>query len=171
MNLSACMFAIGFLFVFIPLNSFGLDDKPQSKDALAVLRKDGVEVRINQVQIQRVGTSVQISKRLEPLVGNQKKYQRTIAISISQSGNGSSTGPTQIRLKNGKSLTPMLNGNQKLMNGVANAKAPEGFDFAEYWFAVPTDVDFSEIFPIAVVHNTTNEKRQNVKLTFTGIEP
>jgi hypothetical protein len=64
-----------------------------------------------------------------------------------------------------------MNGNQRFMSVIANAAIPDGCDFAEYWFEVPSETGFEDIFPITIVHQTTNERQEKVEFRFEDIEP
>lgn len=153
---------------------FRNDAPPSTKvdsQPIAQLEKLGVTVRINQLQVQRLGPTVHVPKNWELLVSGRDEFRRTIAISISQTGQGTTVGPTHIKLKSGQVLRPFLNGNQRFMSVVANAEIPDGFDFAEYWFPIPANTNFADVFPITVVHTSTNERQEKVEFEFVDIEP
>ena len=152
---------------------FGINSSPNDNDVRSITRKKirGVEVQVNQIQIQKLGSTAQVPSQLADFVSDRNKFTRTITISLSQKGQGTTIGPTHLELKNGSKLRPFLNGNQRFMSAVANAAIPDGFDFAEYWFQVPGETKLKDIFPLVVVHNTTNEQQEKVQFRFENIEP
>jgi len=152
-------------------NKEKLTEKGKEFTPVAQMTRNGVEVRINQIQIQRLGGVAKPPELLKVAMNDMSPLGRTIAFSISQKGQGTSVGPTFIKLASGKVVQPFLTGNQQLMSDLATATPPEGFDFGENWFAIPKDSKFSDIFPITVVHNTTNKRQESVKFELTDIEP
>ncbi len=138
---------------------------------IARAKKHGVEVCVNQVQVQRIGPTVQLPRELGLIVSDREDFRRTIAISLSQKGQGTTIGPTHIKLNSGLVLHPVMNGNQRFMSVVANADIPEDFDFAEYWFRIPENMKFADMFPLTVVYTTTNERQEKVEFELAGIEP
>jgi hypothetical protein len=139
--------------------------------AIALLTKTGVDVRINQIQLQRIGTSIDPVAAIGKFGIDLENFSRTIAISISQKGQGTSSGPISIILKNGVEMHPMLQGNQKLMSVLVNSKIDEDYDFMESWFAVPSDIEFEQIFPISVSFHSTDLNEVPVDFIFEDITP
>jgi len=150
-----------------------LKESSHEDDVLPVARKEirGVEVLVNQIQIQKLGRTADVPDKLRMFIAERRGFSRTIAISLSQKGQGTAVGPTHLELKNGLKLRPFMNGNQRFMSAIANAAIPDGFDFAEYWFEVPSETKFEDIFPITIVHTTTNERQEKVEFRFGDIEP
>lgn len=151
----------------------GFHETSIENDLQPVARKEvrGVEVLVNQIQIQRLGKTAKVPSKLKMFIAERNEFKRTITISLSQKNQGVTIGPTHLELKNGLKLHPFMNGNQRFMSVVANAAIPDGFDFAEYWFDVPNETAFKDIFPITIVHQTTNERQEKVEIRFEDIEP
>ena len=151
----------------------GFNDASIDNDLQPIACKEisGVEVRVNQIQIQRLGATAEVPNKLKAFIGDRDEFTRTIAISLSQKNQGSTIGPTHLELKNGLKLNPFINGNQRFMSVIANASIPDGCDFAEYWFEVPNKTAFEDIFPITIVHHTTNERQEKVEFRFEDIKP
>ncbi len=151
----------------------GSNENSITNDFQPVARKEicGVEVLVNQIQIQRLGPTANVPNKLKMYIADRGEFKRTIAISLSQKNQGTTIGPTHLKLKNGLELRPFMNGNQRFMSVIANAAIPDGFDFAEYWFEVPSETAFKDIFPITIVHQTTNERQEKVEFRFEDIEP
>ena len=170
MRYISCVLSLG---IAASLGIAGFKASPKDSDIRSVAQKEisGVEVLVNQIQIQKLGRTAQVPNRLKMFITDRDEFTRTIAISLSQKGQGTTIGPTHLELKNGLKLRPFMNGNQRFMSGVANAAIPDGFDFAEYWFEVPDETKFEEIFPFTVVHNTTNERQEKLEFRFENIEP
>jgi hypothetical protein len=168
-----CLTGVLFFGIAAYLGIGGFAQSPSNNDDRSVARKEirGVEVLVNQVQIQRLGPTAEIPDKLKISSFGGDELTRTIAISLSQKGHGSSTGPTHLELGNGQKLSPFMNGNQRFMSVIANAAVPQGFDFAEYWFRVPSETKFADIFPLTIVHNTTNDRQEKVEFRFEDIEP
>ena len=138
---------------------------------IAKSTKQGVSVEINQLQLQRIGPAVQLPAKLEQLINKPDRLKRTIALSISQSGQGKSSGPMSITLRSGEVLNPCLNGNQRFMSVLANAKVPRDVDYIESWFEVPESIEFADIFPITILYETTDQNQQPVSFKFEKITP
>lgn len=170
MKLAFCVLLLG---AAASLVVSAFEEVPDDKGLSSVARQNvrGVEVLINQIQMQKLGAEARVPKHLQAFTFQGDPFSRTIAISISQKGQGASVGPTHVELKNGQKLRPFLHGNQQFMSVVANAAIPDGYDFAEHWFQVPHETKFAEIFPITIVHNTTNEQHEKIEFRFENIEP
>ncbi|MEZ6093235.1 MAG: hypothetical protein R3C03_03205 [Pirellulaceae bacterium] len=142
-----------------------------SVNAIAFDTKNGVEVRINQLQMQRIGATATTPAPLLPFVKDKENLQRTIAFSLVQSGQGKISGTTTIELIDGTVIEPFLFGNQRLMSVVANSEIPNGFEYSEYWYCIPDDTDFRNIFPINITHKTTDKDDKQIVFKFEGLEP
>ena len=138
---------------------------------IAESTKQGVTVCVNQIQIQRIGTNVEMAKHIAKFGVDGKKFARTITLSISKKNNGRSSGPASLTLKNGTKLTPMLIGNQKYMSAIANSSPAEGFDFEENWFELPDETKFDQIFPITMSYQCTDKTENVVQFEFANIFP
>ena len=145
--------------------------KDRQLSSVAESTKQGVIVRINQVQMQRIGTDVELAKHFAKFGIDSKKFSRTIAIAVSKKNAGKSSGPISITLKNGDFLTPMMNGNQKLMSAIANSSSKDGFDFEETWFEIPANVKFEQVFPISISFRCTDKAENPVQFQFENITP
>lgn len=177
-----CWSTLGMFLVVFVLPVCGDDTKTEDKKAdakvekkseeyIAQQKKSGVTVQVNQIQIQRIGTKVSLLPSLKKFGFDPEKYSRTIAISISQNGQGKSSGPISIELKNGEKLNPFSNANQTFMSVVANAEVPKDFDFMETWFGVPKETKFEDIFPITVHYAGTDSLQKPVQFRFKNIHP
>jgi hypothetical protein len=170
-----------FVLAFVSLGAFAnsqkeSDTKPADKNdaptsAITESTKQGVTVRVNQVQIQRIGTEVELVPHIAKFGVDGTKFARTIAISASKKNAGKSSGPISLTLKNGKCLTPMMNGNQKYMSAIANSGSSDGFDFEEVWFELPLDTKFGDVFPIGVRYRCTDTKENVVQFELENIYP
>ena len=143
----------------------------ETTDDAHTLEKNGVEVRINQVQMQRITGEVDVEATLMRKVLERANYARTIAVSLSQKGQGNLQGPIVVKSSNGKTLQMRISTNQRLMSRLANAAIPEGFDYSEYWFEISPDTPFVEIFPLTIEYETTNEEGEKCKFKFEKIFP
>ena len=146
--------------------------KSSAGTEIATATKNDVTVEISQLQFQRIGSTPELFESAKKFGLNmQDKFKRTIALSLRQKGNGNSSGPIYIKLRNGKTLTPFLNGNQKLMSAIANARYKQQFDFSEYWFSIPSEIQFADVFPIKVYYTTSNRNGDSIDFNFAEITP
>lgn len=161
------------LLAVTPTLGLGSNESTTKNDLPPVARQKirGVEVLVNQIQIQRLGSTAKVPGKLNLIVTHQDQLKRTIAISLSQRNQGTASGPTHLELNDGQTLHPIMHGNQRFMSVIANAAIPEGFDFAEYWFEVPGDTALKDIFPVTIVHQATNERQEKIEFRFDNIEP
>lgn len=161
-----------FGFLVFASSLFASESAPhEENDVIGKLEKNGVEVQINQVQIQRISGDVQIEGSLMSRIVEPPKYRRMIAMSLSQRGQGKASGPISVTLKNGDKLQMRISTNQRLMSLLANARIPEGMDHNEYWFEVPNDTPFEELFPLTVEYKTTNTNGKKCEFKFERIFP
>lgn len=158
--------ALSLLFSWLGLNNSSLDHQPSDISAIAEQTKQGVEVKIAQLQIQRIAGEVKLSKPFGKFAVDEAPYRRTIAFSILQKGTGNSSGPAMVTLNNGKRPSHRMSSNQQMMSRMANAQTPDGYQFMEYWFEVPADTKFSDIFPITIQYETTTKDQAKVSFEF-----
>lgn len=102
---------------------------------------------------------------------NGDNFARFISLSISQKGQGKTSGPTFISLKNGDVLSPCLFSSTKFMSAIANAETTKDYDYMEASFKIPADTAFTDIFPISITHETTDAGQRKVKFVFEDISP
>lgn len=146
-------------------------DGPEAGSSIAESTKNGVMVRVNQIQVQRIGTHVVLAQHLAKVGVATDKFSRTIAISIATRNRGKSQGPISMTTRHGKRLRLFMAGNQKYMSGVANAEQHADFDFSENWFAIPDTMAFDQIFPVTINYRCTDENEKPVTFEFRNITP
>ena len=165
--------ALGAMSIGIVMTQLLAAAAPAQEPASAIAEReiDGVVVRINQLQMQRIGGEVRTPEILTRLQIGGEKFQRTIALVLTQNGQGTTSGPLHITLRNGRVLHPVLDGNSRFMSVLANAETAEGDAFQETWFTVPAEVEFADVFPIQVTFKTTTPDGKPVTFEFDGLTP